>query len=253
VPAVLVLEGDWSRPREVVEIATSAAIGCHGDDVDMGCRDTIATIELRDGTWWLHARDLEITVDDEVVHSARELRHGQRIVSTRGRGVRFLIGESERVLDELRHVDTSVDPMTRVLNRRTLLRALARRSQGALLMLDLDHLKRINDRYGMPAGNAALIRTANVLKAHVVWPDLVARYGGEEFMVLVDGTVTRARELAERIRAAAEPTFDFEGEPLTATVSIGLAEHRPPGADTIRAADEQLMHAKMQGRNRVVG
>jgi diguanylate cyclase (GGDEF)-like protein len=126
----------------------------------------------------------------------------------------------------------------------------------ALLVLDLDHFKAVNDSYGHPTGDAVLQRVADLLRANTRDPDVLARYGGEEMVVILPETMLRpAIEVAERIRAAVEATrFDHEGRSIDLTVSIGVSacpECVDDPADLLRAADDALYQAKREGRNRV--
>jgi two-component system cell cycle response regulator len=137
--------------------------------------------------------------------------------------------------------------------------AFARRhgSLLGLLLLDLDHFKRLNDTHGHIAGDRALMEVGRAIGAQVRGEDMVARYGGEEFVVLVrdiprEGVVV----LGERLRASVEALrVPHEGKELTVTVSIGAIVIRPARATTadelIATADRLLYEAKSQGRNRV--
>jgi diguanylate cyclase (GGDEF)-like protein len=134
-----------------------------------------------------------------------------------------------------------------------------RRSGGsfALLMVDLDHFKKLNDTFGHPAGDAALKHAALTLRESIRKNDLVARYGGEEFTVILDGAdLVKAGELAERVRTAlAKGQIVFEGARLAVTASIGLAVWPGDGREAaalLAAADRALYAAKQAGRNRVV-
>jgi diguanylate cyclase (GGDEF)-like protein len=158
------------------------------------------------------------------------------------------------------------DGLTGLYNRRSFDELLAqvvareeRRPQGgfALLMVDLDHFKKLNDTFGHPAGDAALKHAAQTLSQRIRKNDLLARYGGEEFTVILDGAdLAKAGELAERVRAALEKgQLVFEGARLAVTASIGLAVWPGDGRDggtLLAAADRALYAAKQSGRNRVV-
>ena len=158
------------------------------------------------------------------------------------------------------------DTLTGLYNRAYLLNqigVLAERSasQGiglAVLMLDIDHFKQINDRYGHLAGDDVLRQVAAVIRESTRSEDLVARFGGEEFVVVLPVSVPDlAADRAERIRSnLAERTVMAEGTGIRVTASIGLA-FAPAGRSRnemalIMTADEALYRAKADGRNRVV-
>lgn len=127
-----------------------------------------------------------------------------------------------------------------------------------VMMADVDHFKRINDRHGHLVGDVVLREVAGVIRESTRNEDLVARYGGEEFIVaLPAGSLDLASDRAERIRSGvASRRIRAAGDEIHATVSIGLA-YGPPGwpvvpIELIEAADEALYQAKASGRNRVV-
>jgi diguanylate cyclase (GGDEF)-like protein len=142
-------------------------------------------------------------------------------------------------------------------------RAQRRWEQVALLMIDLDRFKKINDEYGHPAGDVVLSDVADVLKAHTRSSDLVCRYGGDEFLVLLPRTTAgEAIVVAERmlrgIRALKTDITTNDGYGLTLygqTASIGVAAHVPGSDDTlidlVRDTDAALQRAKRRGRARV--
>jgi diguanylate cyclase (GGDEF)-like protein len=125
----------------------------------------------------------------------------------------------------------------------------------ALLLLDLDHFKDINDVFGHQAGDTVLKRFVELLQQQVRIEDVVARYGGEEFAVLCRETaVDQAMVLAERLRKAVDEfPFEHEGVPIPATVSIGVSNilDRPKitPEGLVEAADKALYAAKEGGRN----
>ena len=157
------------------------------------------------------------------------------------------------------------DPLTGLFNRRALIErmqqqllALDRRGQPfALLMLDLDRFKRINDTHGHQLGDQVLETVAGVLRDASRETDVAGRWGGEEFLVALPGTMLEdAREVAERLREQirATPVPLPDGGSLTVTASIGLATREPGEAldDLVLRADEALYAAKAAGRDCVV-
>ena len=127
----------------------------------------------------------------------------------------------------------------------------------AVLFLDLDNFKQVNDRYGHEAGNAVLRETARRCGAHIRLTDLAGRYGGDEFVVVLVGTGEEgAVGVAEKIRVAVEDVGKGLGYPDgMVTASIGVTEYRPGAQnkdeDVLVAADRALYRAKAGGRNRV--
>jgi diguanylate cyclase (GGDEF)-like protein len=128
----------------------------------------------------------------------------------------------------------------------------------AVLMLDLDHFKDFNDRYGHPSGDEALRTFSGILRSCLRDADVAARYGGEEFAVILPGVdETTALAVAERIRSRAESTLISLAPGVTdrISVSIGVAcapQHAHDRVTLLRLADEALYRAKETGRNRVV-
>lgn len=150
------------------------------------------------------------------------------------------------------------DVLTGVGNRRWLLSRLPDPlPQGsAVVQLDLDHFKRINDEFGHAAGDRVLAESAERLRSQLRDSDLLARMGGEEFAVfLPEVSEAEATEVCERLRAAvASMRIEAQGGHIPVTVSIGLACANAPGGTWARwsdAADQALYEAKRQGRNRV--
>jgi diguanylate cyclase (GGDEF)-like protein len=151
------------------------------------------------------------------------------------------------------------DTLTPALNRRAFVRELSRtiaycrryRAKAAVLYLDLDGFKQVNDRFGHPAGDAALVRVAELLVAHVRESDQVARLGGDEFAVLllqanVEAAAAKARSLAQAI---AEATFTFEGEAFRLGGSFGVRAfdgHADPEAWLAEA--DAAMFVRKRGR-----
>lgn len=169
-----------------------------------------------------------------------------------------------RLIQRLRHLSMH-DALTGLLNRRAFglrldtERVRQQRHPGpmALLAVDLDHFKAVNDRWGHAAGDAVLVAAAQVLDGAARRLDATARMGGEEFALLLPGTdLAGANQLAERLLDAFRSlTVAYEGELLRITASIGAAVCDDPSEDAeelFRRADRALYLAKTGGRDRVV-
>jgi len=154
------------------------------------------------------------------------------------------------------------DPLTRLHNRREFERRFDTYKDGdpgrsaALICIDIDHFKRLNDSLGHPAGDAALVHVARVLERETRGVDLVARIGGEEFAVwLPETTLAKAMDIAERMRHAIENGgWRWDGQEERVTVSCGVAScpESSRSLENVRGlADAALYRAKEAGRNRV--
>ena len=179
--------------------------------------------------------------------------------------------QRKRTMDRLRNsVDAglrmaTVDPLTGLFNRRygdhhlagLAERAALRQRSYAVLMIDIDRFKAVNDTHGHAVGDEVIKTVANGLHGNLRAVDLVARYGGEEFIAaLPDATLPTARQAAERLRKTVEatPVTLADGTLLNVTVSIGLAMGGPGSGtaqDVLRQADQALYEAKHEGRNRL--
>jgi diguanylate cyclase (GGDEF)-like protein len=178
---------------------------------------------------------------------------------------RFLAGGNVEAgyHDEI-HRLTLLDPLTGAHNRRSLAEFLERELDRAarysrpfaVILIDADHFKQVNDNHGHLGGDAVLkglaVRLRNVARAE----GMVARYGGEEFAIALPETdLAGAVVAADRFRrAVAVAPFEFNGTGIALTVSIGAAAFAPgvPGGDLLQTADGRLYEAKRGGRNRVV-
>ncbi|KQT44970.1 response regulator PleD [Devosia sp. Leaf420] len=158
------------------------------------------------------------------------------------------------------------DDLTGLYNRRYFdrhLNVLLGKAQSqdknlAVMILDIDHFKSVNDTYGHDAGDVVLKEFSARMKRNIRGVDLACRFGGEEFVVLMPDTdVLNAELVAERVRQAiAEKSFDIKGQrPLTVTVSVGVSfneTHADTPESLIKRADLALYRAKREGRNRVI-
>ena len=176
--------------------------------------------------------------------------------------IKFLLGG---LFDRFIEVESGRDALTRLLNRRylpsvlTREMALARRLDVpfAVLLLDLDHFKKINDNYGHAGGDMVLQQASDLVTGSVRAGDFVFRYGGEEMLVvLVEIDKVHAQQVAENIRMkfAAEALRVSDSQTAQVTVSIGIAVYsgHPDYETMVKDADGALYEAKEAGRNRCV-
>lgn len=172
------------------------------------------------------------------------------------------IGKEGSVLSilESRDRDAHYDSLTGVFNRRAselaLMRAATDASQShaalAVILIDIDHFKTINDQYGHAKGDAVLAQVSDVIQKTMRDMDSVGRWGGEEFLCILPGSsIDVARKVSERICVSVRRNITV---PRTLTVSCGVAAHRMNEAfsDVVERADRALYKAKELGRNRVV-
>ena len=208
--------------------------------------ETVGAVHLH----WAEPRELPLPLRLAIMrvseHSALSIANRRLLLALRGQANT----DGRTGLTNSRAFDQAVE-------RRLALRAAE--SRAAVLMLDLDHFKEFNDRYGHPAGDEALRVFAGLVRSSIREGDIAARYGGEEFAIyLHDLDGSAVGEIAERIRERTETTIIPLGPGQTGrlTVSIGIAVAPDDGIDRVtllRAADDALYQAKLSGRNRVVG
>jgi diguanylate cyclase (GGDEF)-like protein len=160
------------------------------------------------------------------------------------------------------HAASQTDPLTELPNRRHMIERLeaelcrvSRNGGGfALIMLDIDHFKEVNDVFGHAAGDFVLVETADLLRRNLRGHDLCARWGGEEFLILLpDADQVQAETVAEKLRQLiAHHPFAHQDHRISVTLSLGIAAYHPGHtADVcIQAADDALYIAKRAGRNR---
>lgn len=217
----------------------------------------VAGLVFRLRTRALRVREAELSrrVDEQTASLARKMQR----LSERDAETTQLLAEIERKSRELERLARE-DALTGLANRRHFDErfdaavAASTDAGPALLLLDVDHFKQINDRHSHRVGDAVIVRVADLLRE--TFPDgLAGRYGGEEFVVLLeDGDLDAARARAEELRAAieSEPWATLSAG-LAVTVSIGVAirdAERDPGR-IASMADDRLYEAKRGGRNRV--
>lgn len=261
------------RAGEVIPLQRAETLLGRGDEATLqlvadGVSRRHASIALREGQYWLV--DLGSTngtiCRGTVLEEPLRLHDGDRI-SLGGRVIlRFAReGELEESLRSHLYALATRDALTQAYNRRFFDErldaewpwALRHGKTCALLMLDLDRFKQINDTHGHLAGDLVLKGVVEALLRTVRREDLVARMGGEEFAVFCRATGSRAAlVLAERLRTRIERgSVQWRGLPLRVTVSIGVATSDDQGvqtpSDLTERADQLLYRAKERGRNRV--
>jgi diguanylate cyclase (GGDEF)-like protein len=179
--------------------------------------------------------------------------------------IAFILLAMAKERTELRHRTAAmVDPLTGIANRRSFLheadliakRHLSNPRPTAVLLIDLDHFKSINDRFGHALGDRVLEIFTDTARQSIRASDLIGRLGGEEFAaVLYDTSRDKAVAVAERIRESfAQASQEVESRPVCATVSIGVVHCEAPKLDVpqlLAQADQALYFAKERGRNRV--
>jgi len=159
----------------------------------------------------------------------------------------------------------STDPLTQVLNRRAFNQQATKEIERAhrynhplsLILLDIDHFKKVNDSFGHKYGDQVLVDIAQLIQPCLRTPDSLCRHGGEEFIVLLPETdLEQASQLAERLREAIEKYhLDAEAKNFTITASFGVSSWERQESDiqpSIHRADEGMYTAKQLGRNRVI-
>jgi diguanylate cyclase (GGDEF)-like protein len=194
----------------------------------------------------------------------RKLRRSHLEIEKSAVRLRLQNEELSRMNEVLNQLSIT-DGLTKLHNHRYfqdhLTREIKRLTRGggslAMLLVDLDDFKQLNDRYGHAAGDEILVATASIMNGSVRESDLLARYGGEEFVVLATDTdLEGAMLLAEKIRMSVDESahiIDGSMRPLRGvTVSIGVAAYHGDRKEFFKAADRALYRAKAQGKNCVV-
>jgi diguanylate cyclase (GGDEF)-like protein len=213
----------------------------------------------------LHLRGLQLQVWREAPLSDQERTICHSFLSE----ISYNLSRRE-MLERLKR-NARIDGLTEVANRayflerathtlnsnRRLSEKLGQPVTVAVLMLDIDHFKQVNDRYGHAAGDQVLKAVARRCQSSLREVDLLARYGGEEFCALVAGSDQEeaAKNSAERIRVAiAASPIEAEGHSVSVTISIGVAQVGPKEdiESALKRADKALYQAKQAGRNQVM-
>ncbi len=241
---------------------TGSAMGQHFARLADDLREENLPVELRAARAALLQRVRVAASETE------RLRQGLRDAQRRAQTLESIVATQARALIDLQS-RAALDPLTQICNRGAFDQALPAYVERAhsmnrplvLVVLDIDHFKKVNDQWGHPAGDEVLRKVAASLHEHVREGDVIARLGGEELAVLLERAnlkagFTAADRMRQSIGALQVPIYNEAGElitQITVTVSGGVAQLRPreDGAGLYRRADVALYKAKQAGRNQV--
>ncbi len=251
------LEGAFSIGRSsksAIQVDQDSVSRNHAEVTAEAGRVSIRDLGSTNGTY----------VNDEAVGRTQKLRNGDLIKI--GRAIfKFIASNNIEAAyhDEIYRL-TTIDGLTQVFNRRyfedTLDRELSRSRRYqrtlSLVMIDVDHFKKINDSWGHLAGDHVLKEVARLIGSRIRREDVLARYGGEEFaLVLPEIDRKGATVMAEKARKLVEKQiFTFDEVRIPVTISAGVAsleKKKDDGPELVRRADEKLYQAKKAGRNQV--
>lgn len=203
---------------------------------------------------------------DQMIVETKELVHSGKRLQTRMKVSAEDLKQLQQELDKSQQ-EAQTDSLTSLINRRGLekklelerIRAKQNDSPFSVIMVDIDHFKRVNDTFGHLVGDSLLKSVAYLLKGHLRRNDIAARYGGEEFLILLSETgIDGAKAVGQKIRKALstkEWKLKGTGERMgKITVSMGIARYElnEPEENLIKRADDALYMAKDKGRNQIV-
>ena len=208
----------------------------------------------------IYAKEANAFSDDEVSlleEVSRNVSVGLGALRERCRRIDDLAAANEALAKLARHDELTGLPNRMAANERLRLEFISMmrtRRPYAILMMDIDHFKLVNDRYGHDVGDRVLARIGHTLRESIRKRDFVCRFGGEEFLALLPETdLGGAHKVAEKLRLAVAETVDPEAGCVTISVGAAVASYLEKSEDTaVKAADECLYMAKRIGRNKVV-
>lgn len=273
---ILCPEVQNERMYLVLEGTVSVHLGDPSGDpiAELGAGECMGEMSVFDGknpsAWVLAKTDCRtLVIERDILWAMINFSHGVArnllyLLSRRIRSGNLSMVVVQKERDHVQEV-ANQDGLTGLQNRRWL-DALVLRLRGraleefaplSIIMLDVDHFKSFNDRFGHPAGDAVLKTVAHCLRNSLRPQDRVARYGGEEFLVLLPNTPRQAAlQVAERLRQRVEASTTYDGETQLPTVTISLGVAQWQSGVTIEQlvlkADNALYQAKQNGRNRYV-
>ncbi len=204
-------------------------------------------------------------INNELVNTQRELNRKTVALEKLNQQLQSEIEERQRVETRLRDLSQR-DPLTGAFNRRYFIqvcqdeisRTNRYRHPIAIIMLDIDHFKKVNDTYGHPIGDEVLVQFSKTCQSHLRTTDVFARYGGEEFIILLPETdKNQAKSVAERLREViAELSITGREKSFQITSSfgvsdIGIDDFNKSLEEVLNEADQALYQAKLNGRNQV--
>jgi diguanylate cyclase (GGDEF)-like protein len=244
------------HPKNTIRVDDPSISRFHATLTRAGTRYLLEDLGSRNGSFAVSAEGTGFELED-----GEAFKLGPRV------SFRFALVDSdeEKLLTRL-HESSTRDALTGAYNRKhfndrlnaELAYAQRHKTNVALILMDIDHFKNVNDTLGHPAGDAILRNVASTLQARLRTEDVFARFGGEEFAILLRGVhLSGASKLAERLRAiVAKTPAIWQGNSVAVTLSAGCAAlsctDRPCEAALLEIADRRLYVAKDQGRNRVI-